>query len=519
MENFAGNCSSICNNPNINSDLKAVCDTGSHSYCTKDAVQNIINPNCQAYLSRVVGTNTAARAGLVYSNPIKFPTGSKMQIDNYYAEVKGAISKYGTQDESKLISADTDVLVKMLRDNNPTYTSELELQPLMNAATMYCQKAESNNAFCGENSPSWFIDFRKSQIPIILESVSKLVSSATISTYTSSSYNNTRAWHRKHPNMFKPIEDLLLSRLTKSDITNPMLPELRSYSNNLQTGIDTFIINLINGPKNGFTQERLEGALLYSVNIDNNSMLYDKDVTTYLNNLNAYRSNNNITTTDPLLVLVANANSANMQICASSNPLTTTICKQMSSIGGANAESVKQSTQIYCGNNVNDPECINFINTNPTIFNTSDVNNKMLNYCLTHGMNDANCKPFSAISGSANWLKKNTSNITSADGTVVAVCGTANGLAKDTCQKVCDTYPDLCIADIQKKCVLPANRYSSNTDTFVGKDELQNSHLFWIVLIFICMVIAWRINKSYKYAYQKVGDDDATPTYISIVDG
>lgn len=511
MENFAGNCSAICDNPNISTDLKAVCDSGSQAFCTRDAVQNIINPSCRPYLSRVVGNNTAARTGLVYSNPVAFPSGSTTQITNYYAEVQGAINKYATQSDATLISADTDALVKILRENNPTYANEPEFQRQLLSKTLeYCDKPSADANFCKDGGNTWFMEVFKASLPQIMSELSNQPPTSTLSAYTSDQFVRTRSWHKKYPITFKPIEDLLLSRLTKTDLTNPMLPELRSYSNNLQTGIDTFIINLINGPKNSFTQERLEGTPLYSVNINNNPMLYDKDVMTYLNNLNTYRTTNNITTTDPLLVLVANTNATNAQTCASSNPLTTPICVQMNSTGGANTESIKQATQTYCSNNVNDPNCISFINANPTIFNTSDVNNKMLNYCLTNGMNDTNCKPFSAISGSADWLKKSTSNITAADGSIIAVCGTTNGLAKDTCQKVCDTYPDLCAADIQQKCSLPTNRYSTNTDTFIGKnEESQYPPLFWILVFCIVIVFAWKI-RTYRSSPQKVGEEVST---------
>lgn len=521
MENFAGNCLAICDNPNISPELGAVCDAGSQSYCAKDAIQNVANPNCKAYLTRVVGNNTAARSGLVYSNPVRFPTGSKVQIDNYYAEVQGAINKYATQNDAILISAETDALVKILRDNNPTYTKETEFQQqLVSKALQYCDKPTADANFCKDNGDTWFMDAFKGVVPMIVGELSKQPSTSTVSFYLSDPLARARVWHKKYPIVHKPVEDLLISRLTKSDLANPMLPELRSYSNNMQTGIDTFIINLINGPKNSFTQERLEGAPLYSVNINNNPMLYDKDVMTYLSNLNTYRTTNNITTTDPLLVLVANTNASNAQTCTSSNPLTTPICVQMNSTGGANTESIKQSTQTYCSNNVNDPNCISFINTNQTIFNTSDVNNKMLNYCLSDGINDANCKPFSAITGSADWLKRNTSNIVGADGSVVAVCGTTNGLTKDTCQKVCDTYPDLCVADIQQKCALPANRYSSNIDTFIGKDEdLYSSPIFWILFILIAITFAWLIRSSYRSNSGKVGEEDSPVNYSDPIIG
>ncbi len=475
MEHFAGNCTSLCDDPNITTDLKIACDTGSYNYCAKDAEANIANPGCKTYLNRVVGNYTAERLGKVYSNPVKFPVGSTVQISNYYNDLGTAVTKYGTKDIGRLIGQSTSDLVKILRDNNPNYYTESTTDQLYNAAVAHCVGPNANATFCSESNPSWAVSAMASRMNnLIADLTAKAATGSIITAYNAPTYATAQSMHKKYPTMFKPVETLILSKLTKADLTNPFLATLRSYSPNMQTGVDTFVINLISGTKSSFTKERLDAA--YSINLVNNTMLYDPDIQAYLSNINKYRIANNITSADPLITLTATTDSGNVQLCTTSNPLTTPICTKMNSTTTSTlATSIADATKTYCSSHVNDPACVQYINTNQTIFNTADVNSKMLNYCMTEGIGDTiNCKPFSSINGSADWLKKNINNVKAADGTISAVCGTANGLTKDMCQKVCTTYPSLCAADAQQKCSMPTNRYSANIDYFNGKENIDN---------------------------------------------
>jgi len=510
MEYFAGNCTSICDDPTISNDLKSACDAGSYNYCAKGIEQNIADPNCKTYLNRVVGNYTAERTGKVYSNPVKFPVGSTVQISNYYNDLGSAVAKYGTKDIGRLTGQSTADLVKILHNNNPNYYTESIATPLVDMALNYCTSASADATFCSESVPSWVLDTIKSKLPGLISDLST-VSGSIVATYAGSKY---LPMHKKFPNTFKSVENLILSKLTKADLSKPFLVELRTYSPNLQAGIDAFVINLING-KSTFTKEKLEGVSLYDVNLSNNTMVYDMNIQTYLANLGKYRANNNITTADPLLTLVANTDASNVQICSTVNPLTTPICTQMSATGSTNSASIADLTKAYCSTHVSDPKCIEYINMNQTVFNTTDINNKMLNYCMTEGINDTvNCKPFSSISGSSDWLKKSTGNITGADGSISAVCGTANGLSKDTCQKVCKTYPELCAVDTQQKCSLPTNRYSSNIDYFDGKESIASGimnegwfQIFIVAILLIALIIAIVRRKNIKtWTADKIDD-------------
>jgi hypothetical protein len=117
----------------------------------------------------------------------------------------------------------------------------------------------------------------------------------------------------------------------------------------------------------------------------------------------------------------------------------------------------------------------------------NDINTKMLNYCLsTDGQNDTNCKPFSAIKKSGEWLNRVTKNTTDSAGVTTTVCGTPGNLSKDTCQNVCTVYPELCNADIQQKCAIPANRYTTNIDFFEGGqvEHMENLSAWnWVSII------------------------------------
>jgi hypothetical protein len=90
-------------------------------------------------------------------------------------------------------------------------------------------------------------------------------------------------------------------------------------------------------------------------------------------------------------------------------------------------------------------------------------------YCIKDGLNDANCKPFSALKDSNAWLDSQTANTKDINGKIVSACGKSGGLPTETCIDVCKAYPDLCEKDLQQKCILPEHRYSNNTEFYTSK--------------------------------------------------
>lgn len=492
MERFAGSCSAICDSTSVPDDLKAVCDTGSYNYCAKDAEQNIGDLNCKTYLNRVAGNYTAQRTGLTYSNPIRFPSGSTVQISNYYNDLGIAVSKYGTKDIGRLTGQSTADLIKILHDNNESYYTEPIAQPLVGMVTTYCSSSTADPTFCSESPSSWGTEAIRSTIPALLADLnSKIASGSLVQAYSSNDYVNARILHKKFPRSFAPVEAVLLANLSKLDLNNVFLAELRSYSPNLQVGIDAFVIGIIT-KKSNFAQENLDSTAIYNISLENNPMMYDPAVQAFLTNITAFKTDNGITVSDPFVTLATSTDSANLQSCSTGNPLTNPICTQMSTVPGSTlATAIQNNTQSYCSEVPNDQACIDYINTNPSAFSNTDINHKMLSYCLGAGVGDPNCSPFSKINGSADWLKTNTANITNADGTITGVCGTTNGLPVETCQQVCATYPDLCVSDVQQKCAMPANRYSANVDYFEEKKTfiIGNSWIDILIMIVIISVL------------------------------
>ena len=515
-EHFAGNCSTACdNNPNINDALKAVCDTGSQQYCTTG--NNIFTPNCKSYLARVTGNAAADRISQTYSNPIKFPTVSgspSPSAANYYNELSNSIFQLrnGANGTANLISSDMKDLIDILKTNNPNYATDRTYQSLLGTAFEYCATSPTIDAnFCAEtgSSLSWAAsEFTTVVNNLMANFAARKITGSLVAFYSkqpsSTPAQNAKSlaiaqlFHSRMPNAMKPVDDMILDSLTQDDLLDPNLVVLRSVSPYLQTGVDTFIINLINGPKSGFTRERLSAnPAMYTVTLNSTSSLYGNNVRTFLANLNAYNATNKITT-DPLATLIQMTDNINITTCSTGNPMSNPICSHLAATASpATAAAITGATVAFCSDakNVNSPSCIAHINGNQKVYNMNDVNTKMLNYCIsTSGQNDAICTPFSAITGSDQWLLNSTKNTTNASGVTTSMCGMPGNLTKDTCQSVCTVYPDLCASDIQQKCAAPANRYSTNIDFFQGGSTKENMDepamvmLLWILAIVIVLL-------------------------------
>ena len=523
-EHFAGNCSSICDNPAISNELKTICDTGSQQYCTTGS--NIYKPECKAYLTRVVGNAAADKTGKTYANPIRIPVSTDKSIPTQTAkDYYNALSltmKSLPRDGASLTSTNTADLVKILKANDPAdYGSNPFYLKLTDDAFKYCATdANPNAAFCSETATD------KSWIALEFDNINKFFSMGLtnrqtiwtefVKTQIIPKLNDYKLMFTRMPNTFKPLADLILGVLTKDDLIDPDLIKLRSLSPYIQSGVDTFVINLINAPKSGFARERLAGdAPMYNVALTNNDNLYGTNFRTFLANLQKFNTDNKILS-DPLITLVNTTDNANITTCSTGNPLANPMCAQVATVtSSANATNILNATVAFCSDakNVKDPKCIDHINGNQTIYNLNDVNTKMLNYCLTtDGQNDTNCKPFSTLTGSDQWLLNATKNTTDAAGVTTTVCGTAGNLSKDVCQSVCTTYPSVCAADTQTKCSTGANRYSTNVDFFEGGNKENLDHpkngswedwlvfIFWIIIYVIAAAAALAVGAAGFFA-------------------
>lgn len=509
-EHFAGNCANVCDNPAISEELKTICDTGSQQYCTTSG--NIYKPECKAYLTRVVGNAAADRTGKLYANPIRIPastapgTRTQQTAKDYYQALAMSTIESPTF-QTSLLTTDTADLIKILKDNNPDYSRDLLYQQLVSQAFRYCTSDPNPDVnFCSENADnkSWgALEFDN----MIKELLTQFKDRATIwklvkESLVTKDYDMVKLTFTRMPNTYKPFADAILGVLTKDDLTDPDLIKLRSLSPYMQTGVDTFVINLINAPKSGFARERLTADVpMYNVSLTNNDNLYGASFRTFFANLQAFNTANQIIS-DPLVTLVNTTDNTNITTCSTGNPLTNPVCAQVATAtGGSTANTILNATVAYCSdaNNVKEPTCISHINNNQTVYNLNDVNTKMLNYCLTaDGQNDTNCKPFSTLSGSDQWLLNATKNTTDANGVTTTVCGTTGNLSKDVCQDVCAKYPSVCAADTQAKCSTSANRYSTNVDFFEGNNKenfycssnQDDTWVEWLIFIILCIFLA-----------------------------
>lgn len=506
-EHFAGSCTTACDNPNNSDALKAVCDTGSQQFCSN--ANNIFTPNCKSYLTRVTGNAAADKLAQSYANPLKFTAvaGKPTATASDYYNALSATILTSTTNPTNLISTDTSDIVSILKANNPSYATDLTYKTLIGRAFEYCGADPNANAgFCSETATplSWGAAEFSKIIRDLIESYTKLLNGSSIVAFytkntnpltaadqTAKTFKNMQIAHTRMPNTLKPADDFILSTLTASDLLDPNLVVLRQVSPYLQTGIDTFVINLVNGTKNSFTHERLSvNPGMYSANLSSTPALYGTNFRTFISNIQAYATANKITTTDPLISLVQMTDNTIITTCTTGNPSTNPICSQISTVMGSDAAASILNAQVkYCSDpaNISSTACISNINSNQKVYNMNDVNTKMLNYCLSAGgQNDTNCKPFSTIKDSNTWLKTVTKNTTDAAGVTTSVCGTPGNLSKDTCQNVCKVYPDLCAADIQQKCAAPANRYSTNIDFFEGGqvENMENPDAInWMTIV------------------------------------
>ncbi len=490
IDHFAGDCNTFCSNSNLSPSLKAVCDTGGYQYCSTGT--NIYNTNCKSYLKRVVGNKAADRNNIVYSDPIRFMAGSTSKLQDYYNAIAERVSQ--TSETTDLTSSGVKDIVDIIKSEDNAYQNDLIYNNLTNNAFNYCTSSKNvDTNFCSDNKPdlSWAAQEFKNQVnKLIDEFIKKNIQGSLLSYYNSlnrpsviADLELAQSIHIRMPNAIKPIDDMILASLTINDLVDPNLILLRKVSPYLQLGVDNFVINLINQSKNTFKIERLTGDTVYNIDLTNNDQIYSNTFRIYLKNLISYNNDNNITT-DPFLTLIQETDDKNIINCSSDNidPLTDPLCVSINNSiqttnynGATDAQDIKKVIANYCSKNENiyKSDCVSHINNNQPYYNLQDVNRKMLNYCLSDvgKIDNVNCNTFSSINGSSEWLKDNTKNTKdNTTGTITTICGSPGNLTKDECQLVCNQYPSVCQSDIEMKCSLPENRYSTNKDYFKSKE-------------------------------------------------
>ncbi len=243
MESFSGTCANVCDRTDISDNAKIACDAGSLEYCSN--ATNINSVTCKAYLDRACKTYDGTRTNKPYSNPIR-PVNGKTSAD-YVNTLVNATNVFESI-PGNVTSSDITDFMKIYNDSN--ITSYNNGKWLVDAAT-YCTNNPNDSKFCGLNlstntTNSWFVNYiaTKGINVFITTATNKLAETKDpIKIYTDTIY--IAQMNKMYPSLFTPIETLFLTNLRESDITNPALAMIRTYSDNLKEGIDMFVLNLI----------------------------------------------------------------------------------------------------------------------------------------------------------------------------------------------------------------------------------------------------------------------------------
>jgi hypothetical protein len=461
VESFAGSCNNICNTAGIPDNVKIACDAGSYAFC-KDS-KNISSANCKAFFDRTIKTGMGMETGTAYSNPVKVPASGS--VSAYYKDMAKAAMDFIISKDNTLNDPDVLAVVSILKTMNTEYGN------LVSSYFLKCS-TDTNTPVCSADN-LWLKAYVKEMtIPLTIQYLDS--TKTNILDIYSKTSSGMLVLHKKYPSWFVDMEPVILSSLTRQSLSNPILLDIRDISDNLRAGIDNFIITLIAGSK-----EKLTSAI-YTTQITNSPVLYDADIQAFLTRL-AVRPGASI---DPLVTLINTTNTQNISSC-STNPFNSTTCVAITKTADPTLlKGISDSTKTFCmasADNMVTPSCIDYINKNQATLDMDDVNNKMLDYCLTDkGKADTtNCKTFSSITGSGNWLSLKTANTVVKDvsGNVTdmtTVCGTGTGLSMDKCNNVCGTYPDLCVPDAAVKCSIPQYRYSDDKSKFANIENFNS---------------------------------------------
>ena len=745
MESFSGTCGNICDNANISDNVKVACDAGSLDYCSNTA--NINSVTCKSYLDRTCKTYNAERTNTQYTNPIK-PASGKITLD-YVNKLVTTVNDF-EKIPGNVISSDINDFINIF--DNSKITTYDNGKWLVDAAA-YCTNNPNNSNFCGYNvstntNNSWFVNYiaTKGITVFTNTAAAKLAETKNpIKIYTDTLY--IAIMNKMYPSLFTPIETIFLNNLTEANITDTNLAEIRTYSDNLREGIDSFVLNLIltkkesyesapnestsngldsedlmeinsakqnknittinnlpltespnNSPLNtpafipstdvstptsisstpasiastdvptptsisstpssatstdiapitfssneeikkdiddlktlmtkleniysdmetainnlpdGKTKTKYHNYLVqsktsytgikskinnqlgkfnslntlssndqtvfkYAVlsyeqklnkiildlkkettmlqnlkltiepfynisdrfmvsrkwysklfnkfterfvsktekfstqvsDIVNKTMLYNPNVRMFINNIINYRTNRNITSPDPLVTLVAAADSSNLSTCVSSNPLTNTICKSMTTSADKTiTKAIQDNIVTYCSNNYFDSTCNTHINNNKALYKIEDIYKAATLYCISDtGKNDNACASIPNLSGIDVYLNNAMKNVATFDSngklnTLIPQCGANGTFSTDQCNSICAKYPALCESDSITKCSSEKYRYNTTAvDTFGNKESFDImkfdttlpsiiNNLIIIILFFIILLL------------------------------
>lgn len=524
-ERFAGDCNTACNNANLSDELKAICDAGSQQYCTTG--NNIYTNDCKNYLTRVTGNTNAVRTNVVYANPIKFQTVNGVASSNlntYYDNLLKSIVSSATSASE----ADVNAIVKIIKDNNPAYGTSATFNDLILGMRLRCANGASDSLCSETTAPkNWLVTELET---IATNKVATLTTRNEMIAYVKSlvddlpTFTNNKKIFTKFPLSHKSIIVKVVSLMSEADLNRDdnSFGRFRLLSTHARLEVDAFVMKLLvpglilTAP---YDMTAAQITSMYSNAITNIALFTGAPFRKYITKMNSAATETATTGTDPFLTAITSFDTTSINSCLI-NPFTAN-CKSFTGVLNTNdTQRMLDASVTYCSNaeNVMKKDCVNHINANLTKYDANDVNTKMLTYCLSDlGKVDAQCKPFSSITGSAAWLNNSTKNTTNpTTGAITTECGKIGGLSKDTCQNVCNTYPDICVNDVKQKCAIGTNRYSTskeffepNTERFLSDTELSdkfngNFNIFILFILFVFFVALITTYRSTSHSVSKI---------------
>lgn len=513
-EHFAGSCINACDNPALSNELKEVCDVGSQQFCKVG--NNIYNPQCRSYLGRAISHVGALNSNETPTRKIMLPNISgkteSESIRIYASDLVAAIA--AAMDPKNIGSAELDAVVKTVKEAYPNANLN-EVQRLVDSAVYTCSTDNSAEACADDtntkNNNSWLGKELRERVN---RSLTSIINKTTANNFMKNILDPSvkQNWYRmfvQYPRITAPIVDKYVSFIEEADLdekTN-LIQTLRNMGYYLKESIDTKIVSFL------APNSKVTGTYKPVTNIN---LFTSIKFTTYVDGIISENAKVGIKN-DPFIAYVEEQKTAITDACLS-NPLSET-CKLVNNvINTADRQRMTQATVEFCSldQNVKSQECIDDINNslaktkagtpNTTEYDVDDINRKILNYCVsTAGKLDTKCRPRPPITGSEEWLKNATLNTTDSKGVTTSKCGTAGNLTIAQCENVCATYPDLCEADLNKKCSNPNQRYNSKIDHFEENNlQMYDQWGYWTILsIAIFIVIFGFVGTKFALRFSK----------------
>lgn len=526
-EYFSGDCNKACD-ANAPNDIRAACDEGSYRYCTDKDSNNLFKPECTDFINRVETTITDPnKKGLLKVIPFQTKT-----LQDYQKGLAGVFSAFCAKETNT--TGDTCLKTYPSMFKNTDYTARMDMlfsslvkigaNPKTTDKKFYLGGIDDKKAPIGIDAVAGFLKWKEDQIKAAYNEYTREATvsgkkvivpkddkkrEAIFDFFVDPNYVDLRTLY---PKEFEDIEKAVI--IERRMLDNRGLIIAMNNSDVVVDKVYTLISNELSSDKGA---EDLDVTLgLVSIFLKN-----AEDANIGLSQKNREKSDftelKKIVTTlsilqkgglcqkspmDPKCVELSKID----KLVYKGNDMANDVKKYLRSVRGdtiCDTQKIKQNAATIFG-----PECKDMK------YGDADRIN-IMQYCLTDGKNDENCKkkPFPTYID-AKWLKSAIDTEFDKDGKIVKVrCDGKDGrFTADECRTLCDIYPDICKEDIITKCSNEDYRFSRDknvVDAFQsgGKETYMNgypsddtcmsgSSCMYYVLLFIIFILFVSILRS-----------------------